>query len=171
MIAGCNIICIASNWHDHPTSKHHVMRCLAERNHVLWVNFHASRRPRLTGGDARLVCRRLRQAWAGPQRVAPQIDVLSPLALPLPASSLARWINARILARQIRRALRALPRRPVQLWLFTPDVPELIGRLRPDRVVYYCVDEFAAFSGFESTFALFAEHRFGFRLSGVDGVR
>ena len=29
MIRDRNIVCIASNWHDHPTSKHHVMRWLA----------------------------------------------------------------------------------------------------------------------------------------------
>ena len=150
MITGRNIICIASNWGDHPTSKHHVMRCLAERNHVLWVNFHASRCPRLTGRDARLTLRRLRQVWAGPRQAAPHIDVLSPLVLPLPASPVARFINARVLARQIRRTLRRLPRRPVQLWLFAPDVPELIERLRAERVVYYCVDDFAAFSGYNT---------------------
>lgn len=150
MIAGRNIVCIASNWCDHPTSKHHVMRQLAEQNHVLWVNFHASRRPRLTRGDARQVLRRLGQAWRGAQRAAPQLEVLTPALVPLPESALARRLNARILRRQIRAALRRLGPRPVQLWLFTPDIPELIGRLGAERVVYYCVDDFAAFSGFNS---------------------
>ena len=35
MIRGRNIVCVASNWFDHPTSKHHVMRALAEHNDVL----------------------------------------------------------------------------------------------------------------------------------------
>jgi hypothetical protein len=159
LIHGRNIVCIASNWFDHPTSKHHVMRCLAERNHVLWVSFHASRRPRLTGGDGRLVLRRLRQAWAGPQHVAPHIDVLSPAVVPLPESSLARALNAWALRRQIGRALRHLPPRPVQLWLFTPDVPELIDHLPAERVVYYCVDDFAAFAGFNTTLVEDLERR------------
>ena len=150
MIQGRNIVCIASNWFDHPTSKHHVMRHLSRRNHVLWVNFHASRRPRLNGGDTRLALRRLRQMWGGARRVAPQIDVLSPLLLPFPESALARFINARILCRQLTAALARLPQRPTQLWLFAPDVPEVIGRLRAERVVYYCVDDFAAFSGYNT---------------------
>lgn len=37
----------------------------------------------------------------------------------------------------------------MQLWLFTPDMPELIDLLPAERVVYYCVDDFAAFSGFK----------------------
>ena len=148
MINGHNIVCIASSWFDHPTSKHHVMRLLSEHNNVLWINFHASRRPQLTRSDTGVIVRRLRQAWGGAQRVAPHIDVLSPVLIPLPNSRIARFINARILGRQINAALRRLPRQPTQLWLFTPDIPEVIERLNSERVVYYCVDDFAAFSGF-----------------------
>jgi glycosyltransferase involved in cell wall biosynthesis len=145
-----NIVCIASNWFDHPTSKHHVMRHLSRRNHVLWVNYHASRRPQLTRGDTRLALRRLRQVCGGARRVTPQLDVLSPLLLPWPESGVARFLNAHMLCRQIRAALARLPRRPTQLWLFAPDIPEVIGRLPVERVVYYCVDDFAAFSGYNT---------------------
>jgi len=152
------IICVASNWDDHPTSKHHVMRLLAEQNEVLWINYHASRRPRLNHTDVRLVGRRLRQVWAGPRRVAPRLLVLSPFLVPLPGLATARRCNDWILRRQVRHALRRLAtggrsravRRPLQLWLFTPDVPELIPRLDAERVVYYCVDDYAAFSGFDA---------------------
>jgi glycosyltransferase involved in cell wall biosynthesis len=154
-----NIVCVASNWFDHPTSKHHVMRHLAAQNHVLWVNFHASRRPRLTRGDTHMMFRRLRQTWTGIRRVAPQIDVLSPLLIPLPGLPLARAVNGCALARQVTGALRSLPRRPTQLWLFTPDVPELIQRLDARRVVYYCVDDFAAFSGYNTNLMETLERR------------
>lgn len=125
------------------------MRILARENHVLWVNFHASRRPQLSRGDAGVIVRRLRQAFGGPRHVAPRIDVLSPLLVPLPNAGAARWLNGWLLARQIRQVLRRLPRRPLQLWLFTPDVPELIDRMRAERIVYYCVDEFSAFAGYD----------------------
>ncbi len=154
MIADRNIVCVASNWFEHPTSKHHVMRLLAERNHILWVNFHASRRPTLSRSDSRMVVRRLREACSGPRRVlrgrSGTIDVLSPLLLPLPESRTARRLNARLMLRQIRAALRRLPSRPTQLWLFTPDVPELIEPLAAEKTVYYCVDDFAAFAGYNT---------------------
>lgn len=150
MIRDRNIVCVASNWSDHPTSKHHVMRVLSNANHVLWVNYHASRRPRLTRGDLGLIARRLRQAWRGPASSSPRIEVLSPLLLPLPAHRPARYLNMHMLARRIRAALRRQPPRPTQLWLFAPDVPELIGAFPVERVVYYCVDDFAAFSGYDT---------------------
>ena len=43
-----------------------------------------------------------------------------------------------------------MPQRPVQLWLFTPDAPELAASLPAERVVYYCVDDFAGFSGYNA---------------------
>jgi len=147
MIGDHNIICVASNWFEHPTSKHHVMRRLAERNRVIWVNFHASRRPTLSRSDSRMIVRRVAQAFAGPRPGAPNLDVLSPLVLPWPESPIARWLNARIIVRQVRAALRRLPDRPTQLWLFTPDIPEIVPLLAPDHTVYYCVDEFAGFAG------------------------
>lgn len=150
MIRDHTIVCVASNWFDHPTSKHHVMRHLARHNHIVWLNYHASRRPKLTGGDRALILRRLRQACCPMRRVAEGLDVMSPLLIPLPDVPLARRLNGWLLAWQIRRALYRLPRRPLQLWFFTPDAPELIQRMGAERVVYYCVDDFAGFSGFDT---------------------
>ncbi len=150
MIRGRNILCIASSWYEHPTSKQHVMRLLARQNHVIWVNYHASRRPTLTRRDAHAALGRLRRICTGGRRVLPGLDVISPPTIPWPESRLARAVNARLLALAIRRALRRLPPRPLQLWLFTPDVPELIPRFELEHVVYYCVDDFAAFSGFNT---------------------
>ena len=148
MIRDQIIIGVGSNWTAHPTSKHHVMRRLAECNDVIWVNYHASRRPRFNLIDLKLIAGRLLQAAGGAQRAESRIKVLSPLLAPLPEARWARRLNAWLVARQVKRALAALPPRDTQLWLFTPDAPELIDRIKPRRVIYYCVDDFAGFSGF-----------------------
>jgi len=150
MIRDRNIVCVASGWWDHPTGKHHVMRLLAECNDVVWIGFHGSRRPSLTTRDAGAALRRLRRIVAGPRAVASRLRVLTPLVLPLPSSPRARRFNVWALRRQIAAALRSLPRRPTQLWLFTPDVPELAEACSWERVVYFCVDEFAAFDGYDA---------------------
>jgi glycosyltransferase involved in cell wall biosynthesis len=157
MIRNQNIVCIASNWFEHPTSKQHVMRALAQHNRVVWVNFHASRRPKLNMIDLQAIGRRLTQIVAGSQQVTAgrfttpaSIEVLSPLLIPWPEAIIARRINAWNIARQVRTALRSTAGRATQLWLFTPDVPELIPALNPEHVVYYCVDDFAAFEGYNT---------------------
>lgn len=159
MIEGRNIICIASNWWYDPTSKHHIMRILSERNHVIWVNYHGSRRPRVGAADTRAIAGKIRQIIEGPRRVSENMTAVTPLVVPLPGSRAAAELNRRILVRQVRTVIEGLPQRPIQLWTFAPDVDYLVGRFAEERAVYYCVDEFSAFGGYDRDAIRAAEAR------------
>jgi glycosyltransferase involved in cell wall biosynthesis len=149
MIQGKTIICFASGYDAPPTSKHHVMHLLAERNTILWVNYHASRMPTTSSSDLRYMALKLRQVASGMKRPRPNLYVLTPLVIPLPSSPLARRINRRLLILQIRTALARVRRGPVQVWSFTPDVAYALGHFHEEKVVYYCVDDHASFSGYD----------------------
>jgi glycosyltransferase involved in cell wall biosynthesis len=149
VINGKNIICFASGWDFHPTSKHHVMRRLAERNHVIWVNWHSSRRPKVHLADLRAIGAKIRQIGRGPRRVSDGITVVTPFQLPIPGSGLARRFNIFTVRRAIWNVLECLPTRPVQLWSFAPDMGNLVGQFGEERVVYYCVDAFGEFPGYD----------------------
>ena len=142
------IICLANNYFFDPTSKHHVMRELAKTNHVLWINWHASRRPSLNRRDFSSIVEKLTQFRRGLVKVQDRLWVLTPLVIPLPSSSLARKLNRWLVGLQTRWILRKLPAHR-QLWSFTADIGPLLGGFREERVVYYCVDEFAAFAGYD----------------------
>ncbi|MFQ5429088.1 MAG: glycosyltransferase [Phycisphaerae bacterium] len=139
------------------------MTLLSERNHVVWVNYHGSRRPRLTRADAGSVAGKLRQFITGPQRVRENLTVLTPLVVPVPGSAVVERLNRRLIPAQIRRLLQALPARPVQVWSFAPDVDYLCGRFGEEALVYYCVDAFSAFSGYDREAVLAAERRLAAR--------
>lgn len=149
MMSGKTIVCFASGYDAPPTSKHHVMHLLAERNVVLWVNYHASRAPSASGSDMLYIAQKLRQVAGGLRTVRPNLHVLTPLVVPLPSSSLARKINRAMLLAQIRAALGRIRQGALQVWSFTPDVSYLLDGLEPERVVYYCVDDFAEFTGYD----------------------
>ena len=149
MIEGRTIICFACGYDAPPTSKHHVMHVLAERNNVLWINYHASRTPTASCSDLRHMTQKLRQVAGGLVCPRPNLHVLTPLVIPLPTSGWARHLNRWLLIAQIRRALKRLPRDPVQVWSFTPDIAYALGQFREEKVVYYCVDDFAEFSGYD----------------------
>ena len=159
MIEDRNIICFASNWFYDPTSKHHVMKLLSRHNHVIWVNYHASRRPQLSSADLGGAVAKLRQFVQGPRRVTPNITVVTPLVLPIPGNRAVAALNRELLTRQIWSVLRNLPDRPAQLWSFAPDVDYLCGRFDEECVVYYCVDEFSQFSGYDASAVAAAEER------------
>ena len=61
------VLCFASGYDAPPTSKHHVMHILAERNVVLWVNYHGSRAPAASKSDLLHMARKLRQVASGPK--------------------------------------------------------------------------------------------------------
>jgi len=149
MIAGRTIICFASGYDAPPTSKHHVMHLLAEKNVVLWVNYHASRKPTTSASDLHYMAAKLRQIAGGLQHPRKNLYVLTPLVVPLPGSEAARRLNRFLLIHQIRLALRKIRRGPVQVWSFTPDVAYALGHFNEEKVVYYCVDDHASFSGYD----------------------
>lgn len=148
MIEGQTIICFASGYDAPPTSKHHVMHILAQRNVVLWVNYHASRVPTASSSDMTYMAKKLGQVVAGMKNPRDNLHVLTPLVVPLPGSAWAKRLNRALLVAQIRRALKKVGRGPVQLWSFTPDIGYLLGRFGEQRVLYYCVDDHASFTGY-----------------------
>lgn len=150
MIQGRNILCFASGYEAPPTCKHHIMHLLARDNQVLWVNYHASRRPGASVHDLRRVGAKLAQFAGGMQTPRENLHVLTPLVAPLPSAAWARGLNRRLLLWQIRRALGRLGRRPLQVWSFAPDVAYLLDGLEAEKTVYYCVDDFAHFQGYDS---------------------
>jgi glycosyltransferase involved in cell wall biosynthesis len=147
VLEGASIICFAHDWGGDPTSKTHIMRILAKRNRVLWVNSIGMRRPRASGRDLRRLAAKLRRSLAGCVEVEPNLFVANPLVLPLPGVALADQLNAGILAAWLRRLCRRHGlKRPI-LWTFLPNVHRLLGRLDEQMVIYHCVDEYAAFAG------------------------
>ncbi len=149
MIEDRTIVCLASNWHIDPTSKHQVMKLLSRRNHVLWVNYHASRRPQASVQDLRAIVWKFKQVCGGIEVITPTLHVITPMLVPLPGLPGVRTVNRALLVWQLRRAMTALPRRPVQVWSFAPDAGYLVGRLREECFLYYCVDEFSEFEGYD----------------------
>ena len=149
MIEGCTILCFASGYEAPPTSKHHVMRLLAERNTVLWVNYHASRRPTTSSSDLSYIARKLHQIVKGVTNPCRNLYVLTPLLLPLPGHAWAKRVHRLLLVWQVKRVLGCWQDRPLQIWSFAPDIAYLVDEFHAEKLLYYCVDDFASFSGYD----------------------
>jgi glycosyltransferase involved in cell wall biosynthesis len=128
------------------------MRLLARRNDIIWVNYRGTRRPKATTADLRAAVTTLGHVRRGAQRVAPGLVTVTPFVLPGVAHPLLQKINGALLTAQVRRVVRRVrsnTRRPIQLWTFAPDVACLAGTLGEERLIYYCVDEYTEFQGFD----------------------
>ncbi len=141
-----SIIAFAKDWHEDPTSNHHVLRELAKTRRVLWLNSLATRTPKLgSARDLGKIQRKLREFAAGPVNVENDLWVFSPLVVPLPHSAVARTINRHVLRATIRALRWRLQIEEFDLWTFLPSTADYVGTLGEATSVYYCVDEWSLF--------------------------
>ncbi|HEX6622975.1 MAG TPA: glycosyltransferase, partial [Pyrinomonadaceae bacterium] len=147
LLRGRDIICFSHDWSGDPLSKTHVMRLLARDNRVLWVNSIGYRTPTASKADITRAFKKLAAAATPMSEPEPNIFVLNPLAVPAYGNARVRDLNRHLLRFQVRRAMRKLGfRRPLN-WVFNPAAAVIAGTLGEDKVIYYCVDEYTAFSG------------------------
>jgi glycosyltransferase involved in cell wall biosynthesis len=140
------IIAFAKDWHEDPTSNHHVLRELAKTRRVLWLNSIATRAPVMKSSrDLGKIRRKLREFAKGPVNVENDLWVMTPLALPLPHVPAARAVNREVLRATIKTLRLRLGIRRFQLWTFLPTTADYVGALGEDVAIYYCVDEWSMF--------------------------
>src|SRR5262245_49269171 len=146
-LVGRDIVCFSHDWSGDPLSKTHLMRLLAKRNRVLWVNSIGYRAPSVSRADLGRIWKKLLAAGQPLREVEPNIFVLNPLAIPAYGLGLARQANQWWLRLQVRRAMRRLGfRRPIN-WVFNPVAAVVAGTLGEEHLIYQCVDEYSALAG------------------------
>jgi glycosyltransferase involved in cell wall biosynthesis len=144
---GQDIICFSHDWTGDPLSKTHLMRVLSRDNRVLWINAIANRMPTSSSKDVKRVFSKLKRFTEPMREVEPNIFVLNPLGIPTYGSTIVRGFNEWFLKSQVMRALRRLKfDAPVNM-VFNPAGGLLAGKLGESRLIYYCVDEYTAFTG------------------------
>jgi glycosyltransferase involved in cell wall biosynthesis len=145
------MLCFSHDWTGDPLSKTHLMRLLAERNRILWVNSIGYRTPSLASKrDWGRIIAKLKAAAAPIREVEPNLFVTNPLVVPAWGRPSIRALNRRLLRWQIRRAMKSLGFREPMNWVFNPAAGILAGDLGEREVIYYCVDEYVAFSGVDA---------------------
>ena len=140
------MICFGHDWSGDPLSKTHLMRHLAKENRVLWINSIGYRTPQASARDFKRAVNKLKMMAEPVKEVEKNIFVLNPFAIPAYGLPWMRRVNREILRLQIFRAMKKLGMsRPIN-WVFNPTGSVVAGSLGEELLVYYCVDEFTAFS-------------------------
>lgn len=147
VLKGQDIICFSHDWTGDPLSKTHLMRVLSRDNRILWINSLANRALTTSSKDFSRILLKLRGFSRPIEEVEKNIFVLNPLAVPAYGNFLIRSFNRSILLGQVRRAMRRLKFfEPINI-VFNPAAGLLAGKLGEKTLIYYCVDEYTAFTG------------------------
>jgi glycosyltransferase involved in cell wall biosynthesis len=149
-LRGRDILCFSHDWTGDPLSKTHLMRVLSKDNRILWVNSIANRMPTTSSKDITRIFKKLKSFTDPIKEVEPNIFVMNPLAIPAYGSAGIVKLNQRFLISQVKKAMRQLGfSRPINM-VFNPAAGMLAGKLGEEELIYYCVDEYTAFTGVSS---------------------
>lgn len=147
ILRGRDIVCFSHDWTGDPLSKTHLMRVLSRENRILWVSAIANRMPTTSSKDVSRIFKKLKSFAEPVREVEPNIFVLNPLAIPAYGSFAVRSFNEKFLASQVKKAMRKLNfKRPINM-IFNPAAGLLAGKIGEESLIYYCVDDYTAFTG------------------------
>ena len=147
VLRGRDIVCFSHDWSGDPLSKTHIVRVLARDNRILWVNSIANRMPTVAKKDFFRLVKKLTAFTEKIREVEPNIFVMNPLAIPAYGSAAVREFNQKFLLAQIKRAMRKLNfKNPINI-VFNPAAGMIAKKLGEELLIYYCVDEYTAFTG------------------------
>lgn len=147
ILRGRDILCFSHDWTGDPLSKTHLMRVLSKENRILWINAIANRMPTTSSKDLSRIYKKLKSFTEPIKEVEPNIFVMNPLAIPAYGSKAVVSFNQKFLVSQIKRALKKLGMKNVINMVFNPAAGMIAGKLGETELIYYCVDEYTAFTG------------------------
>ena len=147
VLRGRDILCFSHDWTGDPLSKTHLMRVLSRGNRILWINAIANRMPTASSKDLSRIVKKLKSFTEPVREVEKNIFVLNPLAIPAYGSAAVRNFNQKFLLRQVKKAMRKLNFKNPLNMVFNPAAGLLAGKLDETELIYYCVDEYTAFTG------------------------
>lgn len=148
-LSGQSILCFAPGpWRDMWRNRHQIMVRLARDNTVLWVE------PRLS------LRHTLRQLPQLKRSLAPHLEHVrdglyvfhNPAALPANAPLGAGAVSSAMYQTAIRRAMEQAGMSHPILWLYLPEMADIIGEYGERLVVYHVVDEYSAYGGIPATY-------------------
>jgi glycosyltransferase involved in cell wall biosynthesis len=147
VLRGRDILCFSHDWTGDPLSKTHLMRVLSRDNRILWINAIANRMPTASGKDLSRIYKKLKSFTEPLHEVEKNIFVINPLAIPAYGSKAMVAFNQKFLLRQVKSAMRKLAMKNVINMVFNPAAGMIAGKLGESELIYYCVDEYTAFTG------------------------
>lgn len=150
ILRGRDILCFSHDWTGDPLSKTHLMRVLSRDNRILWINAIANRMPTASSKDLSRIYKKLKSFTEPIREVEPNIFVMNPLAIPAYGNKTVVSLNQKFLIRQVKSAMRKLGMKNVINMVFNPAAGMIAGRLGETEQIYYCVDEYTAFTGVSS---------------------
>lgn len=149
-----DLIVFGEDWGGLPSSTQHIIRHLAEKRKIVWVNSIGLRQPHFGIRDFKRILSKLFAIKENNSAVntinnLPEnnFHIVNPKTLPAPRSKFARWLATKLLVSQIKPVAQTAGLTQPVLWTSLPTAVDIAGQLDESALVYYCGDDFSALAG------------------------
>lgn len=136
-----------------PSSTQHLVKRLAKKRQVLWINSIGLRKPNFNLKDAKRALNKLlgkgkSQTFARGEVIKPaSMTVANIKTFPAPKSHWARALTANAMLRQLRPMIEKLNLHDPIVWTSLPTAADVCKLLDKRSTVYYCGDDFGSLAG------------------------
>lgn len=146
----------SDDWGEHPSSCQHIFKHIAKSYKVIWVNTIGMRNPKLCFGDLKKIYYKVKKMLfphnkpgTTQQETPPLLTVCQPLMLPYANIPFIRKLNKILVVRKVKKSLSARGMEHPYCVATVPNACDYMGMFGEKRKVYYCVDDFTLWPGFE----------------------
>src|SRR5258708_1108264 len=146
-LSGESIVCFAGEdwWYHHPHSKNHILKRLAKKNRVLFVNSISMGLPSVSNPDFFLKIRRKLRSYTRWLRKVPEgLHVMTPITLPFYGPRWAQVLNRWLLQGQVRPPVKKCHISGPILWIGIPSAALVAEKLRAKLILYHVSDKYDA---------------------------
>lgn len=141
-----SIVYFGNDWFaENRTSSHHMAERLCRRLPMLYVECPGIRAPQATARDWRKIWRKLTASLRPPRLVHSGLWYITLPQIPFRRLPLVKTLNLMAGRFLLKRAIRKLGFGRIISWFVVPHPGALAGRLGEEFIVYYCIDDYAAF--------------------------
>jgi glycosyltransferase involved in cell wall biosynthesis len=155
MLTNKDIVFFANDWNaDNKTSSHQIASILGKDNRILFVEAGGMRTPGANAHDFKRIFQKIKKCFVGAKKINGDFfdfRTASLFLIPLHRFSIVRQFNCFITLLTMRYMLwRYRFNKPI-IFYFLPHIHYLCGKLGEDKKVFYCIDNYAAFPGVDSS--------------------
>lgn len=153
-----DILFLSSDDWGWKTSKYHLSKRLASENRVLFTSSIGFRAPTASREHAGRIIAKLKAFFAGAREMPEGPYVVTPIVIPFAGFPFRERLNRVLFSLQMKWTFRKLGFSPKYVFVFSPNWYPYLSMFDA-KIVYYCVDEQAAFSAIDESLFRDFDHR------------
>ncbi len=158
-----SFVVFSDDWGTHPSSCQHLFRHISQLQKTVWVNTVGMRAPRLSIEDFKKAVKKV-TAMVRTKKVRQLCEedgrpiVCAPFMMPFDRPRwLSEW-NSRSVLRTVAEAIAQHGLHDICAVTTVPNVYRALTKIGAEKIIYYCVDDFSEWPGFDKSIILDMEN-------------